>query len=277
MYIGNNALGNKKAHTMTESFVYFDGVERGLWPDHSDKLNNMSWNGFDAVFPNSNILIRVDPRMDQEVVKEVLTSVGDYFMSTATIKYSNIKLCIMYHKLRKTLGGCASSIADETTDTLHAIIVINEADVLLMDETLTHEMVHFWDYATEYSVGKSWGSHKIYAFDCELFNSKNTKDKLLMAVDSAMDDIFEYINNPSERLVIEYFNFICDDKVESFERAHGLSERVINTIDKLFKIKAISKKEAKSLMRYYISMLGNKNPKFKYLNQYARTTKAGRF
>ena len=263
---------------MTQSIVYFNSVQRGDIPDHSDKLNNMSWNGFDAVFPNSNIHLRVDPRMDQEVVKEVFSSVSEYFMATATIKYSNIKLDIMYHKMRKHLGGQASSMGNKDTDTLHAIIVINEADVLLMDETLMHEMVHFWDYATEYTLGKSWGSHKCYSFDCELFNSKNTKDKLLMAVDSAMDDIFEYINDPSERLVFEYFNFICDDnKVESFERAHSLSERVINHIDDIFKTKVISKKEAKSLMRYYISMLGNKNPKFKYLNQYARTTKAGRF
>lgn len=262
---------------MTQSLVYFKGVERGDFPDHSAKLNKMSWNQTGVTLPNSDIIIRVDARMDEKVVTEVFTSVGDYITSQATVKYSNIQLDIMYHKVRKNLGGQASSIVNKDTDTLHAIIVINEADVLLMDDTLTHEMVHFWDYATGYGVGKSWGSHECYAFDCNLFNSKNTKDKVLMAVDSAMDDIFEYINDPRERLVFEYFNFICDDPVESFERAHALSERVINTIDRVFKEGAISKKEAKSLMRYYISMLGNKNPKFKYLNQFVRTTKAGRF
>jgi hypothetical protein len=262
---------------MTQSMVYFNAVNRGDIPDHSDKLNKMSWFSTEAVFPNSNIAIRVDPRMDQEVVKEVFSSVSNYFLATSTIKYPDIKLDIMYHKTRKDLGGQASALIDKVTNTLHAIIVINNADVLLMDDTLTHEMVHFWDYATQYSASQSWGSHECYAFDCGLFKSKNTKDKLLMAVDSVMDDIFEYINDPSERLVFEYFNFICDDKVESFERAHALSERVINTIDKIFKLKVISKKEAKGLMRYYISMLGNKNPKFKYLNQFARTTKAGRF
>lgn len=267
----------EKAQTMTQSLVYFNGVERGDWPNHSAKLNKMSWNKTGLTLPNSDISIRIDGRMNEEVVKEVFLSVGDYIVSQATIKYQKIQLDIMYHKLRKNLSGQASSIVDKKTNSLHVIIVINEADVLLLDDTLTHEMIHFWDYATDYSVGKPWSKHECYVFDIGLFNSKNTRDKVLMAVDSAIDDILGYINDPRELLVSEYFNHICDDKVEGLERAHGLSERVINTIDRVFKEGGISKKEAKSLMRYYISMLNNKNPKVKYLNQYVRTTKAGRF
>jgi hypothetical protein len=262
---------------MTQSFVYFQGVKRGDWPDHSAKLNSMECNKTTFTLPNSNIKIKIDARMNEEVVKQVFISVGEYVASQASIKYPKIQLDIMYHKMRKHLGGTASCAIDPKTNTLHALIVINEADVLLLDDTLTHEMVHFWDYATNYSVGKPAGTHQCYAFDISLFNSKNTKDKVLMAVDSAMDDILEYVNDPRELLVTEYFNFVCDDAVESLERAHGLSERVINTIDRVYKEGGISKKEAKSLMRYYISMLNNKNPKFKYLNQFVRTTKAGRF
>lgn len=262
---------------MSKSMVYFQGVERGDWPDHSAKLNNMRWNTTGLTLPNSEISIRVDTRMDEKVITEVFTSVGDYVLSQATIKYPNVKLDIMFHKMRKNLGGTASAVIDTTTNTLHAIIVINERDVLLMDDTLAHEMVHFWDYATDYSVGKPSGTHQCYVFDIDLFRSKNTKDKVMMAVDSAIDDILEYINDPRELLVSKYFNLICDDKVEGLERAHGLSERVINTIDRVYKEGGITKKEAKSLMRYYINMVGNRNPKFKYLNQFVRTTKAGRF
>ena len=262
---------------MTKSKSYFDGVQRGDWPDHSAQLNKMHWYHTSITLPNSEIKIRIDPSMDETVVRDVFTSVGDFILSQANVKYSTVKLDIMYHKMRKSLGGTATATVDSTTNTLDAIILISKNDVLLLDDTLTHEMVHFWDYATDYSVGKPSGTHQCYVFDIDEFNRKNTKDKVLMAVDSAVDDILEYINDPRELLVSRYFNLICDDNVEGLERSHGLSERVINTIDRVYKEGGINKKEAKRLMRYYINMVGTNNPKFKYLNQFVRRTKAGRF
>lgn len=262
-----------KSHTDMFSVIYFKGVEGQRHVDHSTKLNQLDWNVRTINFGSVLVNLEIDPRIDEDLVIAAMKATHDFVVSASSIKRQEIHLRICYHKLQA--GGVAAN--GSTDKILYTTIMINDQDALICEETLLHELVHFWDAATEATANMPHGTapavdgNKIFR-EASLLSTDYKK--VMAMVDVSAKCIDYYTNDPSEMLVCAFFSHHDDDPNAVYE-CQGLSERVLSSIDNGYRAQYFTKKEAKRLMRLYIQ-LQKSSPKHKYLYHFARTLKAGK-
>lgn len=222
-----------------------------------------------------SLKLYVDTRMDVDAICKVVSRIANYFKAYgAKFVFENNTAYMMYHKMDAECGGACVDIGYKDYTAIAGIVFINQRDTLICEETLEHELIHLFDSMTLFSKGASEG---IFPRSASVdINTWLVSDSAFIkgAIESVINDILEYCNDPREALVVEIMTDITGDQIKAFEY-QGFSERVLTTINSVFEAKHISKKRAKSLMRQYI-MLNRDNPKYKYLNHLARTLKAGK-
>lgn len=237
------------------------------------RLNKITWKGSKTRVDGKLLGVFVDANLPLDETIQAINTVAAFFKTiNRKFVFNTNQLYIMYHPLHKNHSGQASGLEYNNGNDHSTIIFINKKSCLVEEDVLLHELVHAFDYMTKTSDNKPWGSSK----RTQMLDPRKRDDELLMdIVKGCIEDIQVYCNDPAEELVVDFFCCLDDNPLKAMSKAHGLDERVIQSINEAFLDKHLTKKRARNMMRQYIRYQKDK-PTYKYLNQMAARTKAGR-